>query len=213
MVAGTVLFPPSVHRSLSMCDGLLFDLIRSWFEFLTVYQARYHAHHAAETFFAFDLFPLYFLQIHALLPSVHHSILQQLSCGLARRQGQPTPTEYIKSGMKARWPQGLEFTRSCFLLSSPNWATQLVEMILCHCNVFVVTDVNICRGWGIPRFCSHRRLQVSRFSRHQYDDQKRGDFAPSVEEWALAGVLTNQITWRTKKRESTCGTHSLRKAF
>ena len=226
-----------------MCDGLLFDLIRSWFEFLTVYQARYHAHHAAETFFAFDLFPLYFLQIHALLPSVHHSILQQLSCGLARRQGQPTPTEYIKSGMKARWPQGLEFTRSCFLLSSPNWATQLVEMILCHCNVFVVTDVNICRGWGIPRFCSHRRLQVPRsvdgrtaepafslhpnafaanhrgrtgemcFSRHQHDDQKRGDFAPSVEEWALAGTLTNQITWRTKKRESTCGTHSLRKAF
>ena len=146
MVAGTVLFPPSVHRSLSMCDGLLFDLIRSWFEFLTVCQARYHAHHAAESFFAFDLFPLYYLQIHALLPSVHHSILQQLSCGLARRQGQPTPTEYIKSGMKARWPQGLEFTRSCFLLSSPNWATQLVEMILCHCNVFVVTDVNICRG-------------------------------------------------------------------
>lgn len=236
-------FPPSVHRSLSMCDGLLFDLIRSWFEFLTVYQARYHAHHAAEPFFAFDLFPLYFLQIHALLPSVHHSILQQLSCGLARRQGQPTPTEYIKSGMKARWPQGLEFTRSCFLLSSPNWATQLVEMILCHCNVFVVTDVNICRGWGIPRFCSPRRLQVSRsvdgrtaesafslhpnafaanhrgrtgemcFSRHQHDDQKRGDFAPSVEEWALAGTLTNQITWRTRKRESTCGTHSLRKAF
>ena len=243
MVAGTVLFPPSVHRSLSMCDGLLFDLIRSWFEFLTVCQARYHAHHAAEPFFAFDLFPLYFLQIHALLPSVHHSILQQLSCGLARRQGQPTPTEYIKSGMKARWPQGLEFTRSCFLLSSPNWATQLVEMILCHCNVFVVTDVNICRGWGIPRFCSHRRLQVPRsvdgriaepafslhpnafaanhrgrtgemcFSRHQHDDQKRGDFAPSVEEWALAGTLTNQITWRTRKRESTCGTHSLRKAF
>lgn len=210
MVAGTVLFPPSVHRSLSMCDGLLFDLIRSWFEFLTVCQARYHAHHATEPFFAFDLFPLYYLQIHALLPSVHHSILQQLSCGLARRQGQPTPTEYIKSGMKARWPQGLEFTRSCFLLSSPNWATQLVEMILCHCNVFVVTDVNICRGWGIPRFCSHRRLQVPRsvdgriaepaFSLHP----QRLRCEPSWKNWRNVFLATPTRRPKTRRFRTFC---------
>ena len=152
MVAGTVHFPPSLHRRLSMCDGLLFDLIRSWFEFLIVYQSRYHVLHAEEPPFPFDLFPQYYLQIHALLPSIHHSILQQLACGLACRQGQSMPIEYIKSGMKARWPQEFEFTCSTFLLYSPNWATQLMEMVLCHCNVFVVNDINLCRCLGYPSF-------------------------------------------------------------
>ena len=93
---------PRLIRRLQICDGFLFDLIRSWFDYIVLYQKYAHVVSPSSPYISFDLFPFYYLQLHALLPSLHHSILQQYNCGLARREGQPNPAEYIKSGMKAR---------------------------------------------------------------------------------------------------------------
>ena len=208
-------------RRLQICDGFLFDLIRSWFDYIVLYQKYAHIASPSSPFFAFDLFPFYYLQLHALLPSLHHSILQQYSCGLARREGQPNPTEYIKSGLKARWWLCGVVMGSVYLLDAPSWTTQLLEMVFAHCNVFVVGDINTCKFVGPPSPLTLCRLQVPRhldggsaqpaaavpanadsrpdrtgFAAIQGElrvQQRRGDFANDVRAWESVVVLNHRM--------------------